>query len=68
MEWTLENRQVLAALLDQLIPANAEKGISAAGDLGVGPFVEMSNINSMDKTLAEAVGWADGLPPDLVRH
>ena len=37
--WNVDERQVIDALMNQLIPASADSRIPAAGDLGVGDFV-----------------------------
>ncbi len=39
MQWTQQNRDWLDGVLDQLIPANPEKGIPSAGAFGVGDFI-----------------------------
>ncbi len=38
-QWTEQNRHLLDSILDQLIPANPEKGIPSAGAFGVGDFI-----------------------------
>ncbi len=68
MEWTIENTLLLDALLDQLIPANDEKEIPAAGTLGLGSFIEQGEIANLNKLLATAESAAGGMTPDLVRH
>jgi len=40
-QWAEPNRQLLDGILDQLIPANPEKGIPSAGACGVGDFIAL---------------------------
>lgn len=37
--WTEQDRELLDEILDQLIPANPQKGIPSAGSFGVGDFL-----------------------------
>jgi len=37
--WTEQDRNLLDEILDQLIPANPQKGIPSAGSVGVGDFL-----------------------------
>lgn len=53
MQWTQQNRDWLDAVLDQLIPANPEKGIPSAGAFGVGDFIVASAAE--DKHVAKAL-------------
>ena len=37
--WTQQQRELLDQILDQVIPANPQKGIPSAGSFGVGDFI-----------------------------
>ncbi len=54
-----ESRALMDDILDQLIPANPERGIPAAGAAGVGEFIERNRTN--DREVAACI---DG----LLRH
>ncbi len=70
-----EQREIkLDALLDVLIPANRDRGIPAAGELGVAAFVTEAAarnpaLNSALVTLIARAGeLADGITPHTVRQ
>lgn len=72
--WSDADAAILTAILDELIPANPDKGIPGAGEIGVVEFVARSA--SHDQTLAHSVSsllrtaqtTADGVTTDLVRR
>ncbi|MGC3940719.1 hypothetical protein ACOTTU_23205 [Roseobacter sp. EG26] len=72
--WTDNETAVLTAILDELIPANAERAIPAAGELGVASFIAgVAESNAAFKVqvyslLRHAQTLADGVTTDLVRQ
>lgn len=72
--WNSKDRALLDAILDELIPANPERGIPSAGAFGVADF--LGNKIAVDPDLAKAVEalldrarrLADGVSPDAVRQ
>lgn len=78
--WTREEHALLDAILDQLIPANPDRGIPAAGALGVADFLggqagadselsaAISALLARGTELAGAAELAGGITPDAVRQ
>jgi len=72
--WTDDETILLCAILDQLIPANREREVPGAGELGVAHF--LSEVASKDcqfgnqvtSLLRVAQTSADGVTTDLVRQ
>lgn len=50
--WSENERAILDAILNQLIPANPNRGIKAAGDMGVGNFLASAAENNVDYNAA----------------
>lgn len=73
-QWTQEQRNLLDNILDELIPANREKGISSAGVAGVGEFIAVraagdNNVfMAINTVLTEAESMAAEVNPDMVRQ
>ena len=72
--WTQEERAYLDAILDRLIPANRDRQIPGAGELGIADFLTReADANaglrgSISALLARAVKLAGGMTPDAVRQ
>ncbi len=72
--WTGRERTQLDAILDQLIPANRDRNIPAAGELGIADFLTAeANQNSdlcaaVSALLAKAAKLEGGTSPDVVRQ
>ncbi len=68
------NRTLLDAILNQLIPANPERSIPAAGDFGTGDFIEAQALRDTDlnaaleSLLAQAAKLAGGINSQSVRQ
>ncbi len=74
MGWSKKDRALLDAILDQLIPANPDRAIPGAGELGVAGFIEDRAMqdgefrNRVSSLLHCAQGMAGEVSPDVVRQ
>ncbi len=74
MTLTGDNRVLLDAILDQLIPANPARNIPAAGESGTGAFIEAQatrdrDLNAaLETLLSRAAKLADRGTPSSVRQ
>ena len=72
--WTESDRARLDALLDQLIPANSDKGIPGAGELGVSEFLtdraaeDFKLAADIKKILVRLDGNADSVSVGRIRQ
>ena len=70
--WTEEERSLLDTLLNRLIPANPDRNIPAAGDLGTAEFIEEQILRNSDLRraitilLSRAADLQDGVSPGAV--
>lgn len=71
----MNDRNLLDAILDQLIPANPDKDIPAAGDFGTGDFIEehVQRDEDLGKALSTLLKRAGelaggGITPTVVRQ
>ncbi len=70
--WTEGERSLLDTILNRLIPANPDRDIPAAGDLGIAEFIEEQILRNADlradvtTLLNHAADLADGVPPSAV--
>ena len=69
-----EERALLDGILDQIIPANSERAIPAAGAVGVGEFIEHNRFNDsevaacIDDLLGHSQLLQSSVTPDTIRQ
>lgn len=67
--WTENERAILDAILNRLIPANPQRGIKAAGDLGVANFLAAITEHNTDYSVAfKSLLQQAAAPEEITTH